>query len=517
MKANGDDEKIPPAHDVEVNSLRASNDLDNSQLPWKEEFSYWEVNLDDILQLKISDVSEYCERVLDLDEFSDAPDLRKWLCEYLEIGQSTLSGWLTERRMPRMAKVAYVLAKALVILQNEVKRRAQTHESRIVIVGDRERYQLVRFEKDDTGALIGNVLARDIPNENIARTLASAEKALAMLEGLRANYQDELYDADPVGFPEADYRLLQDLLTARGFDEWERRFVQEPHAGSDRDRDATWQAAAKELPTRALAKLVSQPEVQALRFRKIGRELSAMHDSLRPNYQECLNRVIEFVKKPDVGGYYIGMTGPDLRGRINGYDHQYAGRRQVWAIAEELDEKGALDLEEYLCLAVRDRKFLTTPVHSKYDNKDKPHFRIPGGAKTSAPHEKVHQVYLAWRDKSLPKDWRWAGNQEFLKAIKTRDDGKATVYVARTDADFLGALASRDNFFLSMRIKLHFHTKDCRKGLPPNATNYTKLGTKATSSSFVALYQWAQQNRPARLADETQWHICDCCKNLFVG
>src|SRR5215472_3830733 len=137
MKANGDDEKIPPTYEAEANSLHASTELDNSPLPWKEEFLYWDLNLDDVLQLKISDVSEYCERVLDLDEFSDAPDLRKWLCEYLGIGQSTLSGWLTERRMPRMAKIAYVLAKALVILQNEVKRRAQTHESRIVIVEDR--------------------------------------------------------------------------------------------------------------------------------------------------------------------------------------------------------------------------------------------------------------------------------------------------------------------------------------------------------------------------------------------
>jgi len=102
----------------------------------------------------------------------------------------------------------------------------------------------------------------------------------------------------------------------------------------------------------------------------------------------------------------------------------------------------------------------------------------------------------------LPLSWRAPGNQAFLQAIKTRDDGNAEVYPAETDADFFGPLASRDNFFLSMRIKLHFHTKDCRKGHPKNTTNFTKMGTKATSGSFVALYRWAQQHRAADLANE---------------
>jgi hypothetical protein len=68
-----------------------------------------------------------------------------------------------------------------------------------------------------------------------------------------------------------------------------------------------------------------------------------------------------------------------------------------------------------------------------------------------------------------------------------------------------------------MRLKLHFHTKDCARGRPRNATNFTAMGTKATSTSFVALYSWAQQHRPLHLSDEDQWHICDCCKKLLVG
>jgi hypothetical protein len=152
-----------------------------------------------------------------------------------------------------------------------------------------------------------------------------------------------------------------------------------------------------------------------------------------PNYEECLNRVIEFVNKPEVAGFYIGMTGPDLRGRLHGYDHYYAGRRQGWTIAAGLDEKGALDLEEYLCRAARDGKYRPTAFFSKYDEKGATrHFRNPGGLKTVSPLDKVHQVYLAWRDDSLPGglSWRAEGNRAFLQAIKTRDDGIAQVFIA---------------------------------------------------------------------------------------
>ncbi len=111
--------------------------------------------------------------------------------------------------------------------------------------------------------------------------------------------------------------------------------------------------------------------------------------------------------------------------------------------------------------------------------------------------------------------WRGPGNRAFLQAIMKEDDGNAEVYPAKTDADFLGALEYRDKFFVSLRIKLHFHTRDCKLGL--RGGNYTRVGTKATSTSFVALYRWAQQHRPERLADEDQWHICNCCKQLLVG
>jgi hypothetical protein len=57
-----------------------------------------------------------------------------------------------------------------------------------------------------------------------------------------------------------------------------------------------------------------------------------MRSASGPGYEECLNRVVEFVQKPEVAGYYIGMTGPDLRRRLHGYDHYYAGRRQGWPI-----------------------------------------------------------------------------------------------------------------------------------------------------------------------------------------
>jgi hypothetical protein len=233
------------------------------------------------------------------------------------------------------------------------------------------------------------------------------------------------------------------------------------------------------------------------------------------DYQECLKRVIEFVNIPEVASFKIGMTGPNLAKRLRGYDHHdYGGRRQGWAIATGLDEKGALDLERYLCLAAGEAKYRTTPLYIKYDDKDKPYFPSAGGAKAVSPQAKVHQVYLAWRHESLPAGWRGPGNRAFLEAMTKRDEGKAEVHRARNDADFLAALDNKDKFFLSMRIKLHFHTRDCKLGL--RGGNYTRVGTKATSTSFMALYHWAQRNRPERLADEDQWHICNCCKNLLT-
>src|ERR1700756_1200272 len=55
--------------------------------------------------------------------------------------------------------------------------------------------------------------------------------------------------------------------------------------------------------------------------------------------------------------------------------------------------------------------------------KDNSYFPSAVDEKRVAPQEKVHQVYLAWRDASLPDglSWRAAGNQAFLEAIKTRD------------------------------------------------------------------------------------------------
>jgi hypothetical protein len=234
-----------------------------------------------------------------------------------------------------------------------------------------------------------------------------------------------------------------------------------------------------------------------------------------PDYGECLKRVIEFVNRPEVASFTIGMTGPNLAKRLRGYDHHdYGGRRQGWAIATGLDEKGALDLEKYLCLAAGEVKYRTTPLYIKYDDKHRPYFPSAGGAKTVSPHAKIHQVYLAWRHESLPAGWRGPGNRAFLEAMVKRHEGDAEVHRARTDADFLGALENGDKFFVSMRIKLHFHTRDCKLGL--RGGNYTRIGTKATSTSFVALYHWAQRHRPERLADEDQWHICNCCKNLLA-
>ena len=163
--------------------------------------------IDEILDIAPSAVAEFCDSRLDddalLDELEEhgpfAPSGRKKLCQYLDIGESTLSGWLKEGRIPRMAKEAYVLLVVLILLQDEVKslRRAAKDPKIVKMDG---KYCVLRFVEDDFGGLF-EPLAREITDEATARKLAGSVRRDRLLQEaqqvVRARLEDFEGKLDP--------------------------------------------------------------------------------------------------------------------------------------------------------------------------------------------------------------------------------------------------------------------------------------------------------------------------------
>jgi len=149
-------------------------------------------NLSDFLELEENEIAEYCDEYLKAGTLAAHIDRlepfgRKDLCQYLGIGESTLSGWLKEDRIPLMAKEAFMLPHVIRVLGDEIERlRAEAERPRILKNGDT--YQLCVFKRDTLerltggGGAIGEVLADNIPSVKLARTLVAGFKALRLLK-----------------------------------------------------------------------------------------------------------------------------------------------------------------------------------------------------------------------------------------------------------------------------------------------------------------------------------------------
>ena len=192
------------------------------------------LDLDSLLELEAHSVGQFCDSALnadalydELEEYGPFAPTRKRFCQFLDIGESTLTGWLKSGRVPRPAKVAYVMLVGLQILQGEIKRLRQDAQE-LKIVNNGENYQLVRFDTDDTGVSIGRIVARDIADAKTARVLAGSLKAYRTLQETRyvihamlertenARYIDELKDLDS--------RIVGDTLSAFDPDRWRDLF-----------------------------------------------------------------------------------------------------------------------------------------------------------------------------------------------------------------------------------------------------------------------------------------------------
>ena len=141
--------------------------------------------LGDLLKLREGEIAEYCDDYLDAETLSDhldrsEPFSRKELCRYLGVGESTMTGWLKEDRIPLMAKEAFMLPLALRVLTTEIE-RLQNEAKRARILKSGDIYQICRFVPDECGEVIGEVLADNITDPQHARILLVGLDALNLL------------------------------------------------------------------------------------------------------------------------------------------------------------------------------------------------------------------------------------------------------------------------------------------------------------------------------------------------
>lgn len=104
----------------------------------------------------------------------EGPMSRKPFCEFMGIGESTLTGWLQSDRIPQPAAVAYVLLLAAQQLQDQLATLEKRQgEPRIIALAGK--YAVVRFEESGDGESVGRIIASDISDLAEARKIAFSQ------------------------------------------------------------------------------------------------------------------------------------------------------------------------------------------------------------------------------------------------------------------------------------------------------------------------------------------------------
>ena len=178
-----------------------------------------------ILELNASSVAEFCDSYFDANTLfehieREEPFSRKELCKHLGIGESTLTGWLKEDRIPLMAKEAMLFPLVLRVLGGEITRlRKKVENAQILKSGDH--YQIVVFHPDETGEAIGKVIADNITDLKTARIFVAGVQALNLLgecEDLALEYTIEHFsDGEYPEHLEDLERLKDDIQMCRSY------------------------------------------------------------------------------------------------------------------------------------------------------------------------------------------------------------------------------------------------------------------------------------------------------------
>lgn len=191
--------------------------------------------LTEILELGAASTAEFCGDYFDASTLSEhiereEPFTRKELCKYLGIGESTLTGWLKEDRIPLMAKEALLLPLMGRVLRDEIVRlRKENDSARILKSGDS--YQIVGFRPDEAGESIGTVVADNITSLHNARLILSGIQALDLLyecDNTPLEYAiDHFRDGEYPGFLESLEQLRTDVRMCLSYagdnEQWRER------------------------------------------------------------------------------------------------------------------------------------------------------------------------------------------------------------------------------------------------------------------------------------------------------
>ena len=116
--------------------------------------------------------------------------------EFLGVGESTVAGWMKSGSFPDYAKRATLGA----YYSNKYSRQlkdAKRDATRPKVVKDGDRYSIVRFEVDEAGVAIGEVLARDIPTKKAALVFAGGIRAWELLGETEQLIDHEIESMDP--------------------------------------------------------------------------------------------------------------------------------------------------------------------------------------------------------------------------------------------------------------------------------------------------------------------------------
>lgn len=219
------------------------------------------------LTLQPQQRAEWCVSLIDAaDDLAEAIEAdwaqgRRGYCEFLGVGESTLSGWLKEHRVPRYAKLAWGLERLTVALSEELIRvRREAGDPQIVRVSD-TRYQLCRFAADADGVMIGQVIADHIPSFQDAAQMASARSALRQLKRAKeviADMLERTEDPSYVAQLEAqDLEIVDLMLFALKHEKW-RKWKRDVREAKERAA-----AALKAAESIDLSDLLTEADISA--------------------------------------------------------------------------------------------------------------------------------------------------------------------------------------------------------------------------------------------------------------
>lgn len=118
-------------------------------------------------------------------------DAQKELAEYLGVAESTVSVWLKEGRMPRMARLACLLLRLRTLAAEEIERlEGLLARPRVIAEGDR--FHVAVFEETPGEWLYGRFYVKDLLDEGAAVLLARRNELLDILDDAIAEFEQRI-------------------------------------------------------------------------------------------------------------------------------------------------------------------------------------------------------------------------------------------------------------------------------------------------------------------------------------